>query len=203
MYNKECIFCGEILEKKGYTCESCANKMELLLKIKKLDNAKDKMRKGAKKFAGEDYDYEEERDSVAMKILLDNFQFNSTEEACVAMQLEKENIKYYPNYKIGRYMVDFLLPDLKIIIEVDGKLYHKDETKEFFRERYIMSAVGEKYEIVRIKAENIPGGIAFGIKPLVNFIIKKRNNNFKFRDTSCDSRYLYDFLSSRKRGNRK
>ena len=109
-------------------------------------------------------------------------------------QLEKENIRYFPNYKIGSCKVDFFLPDMRRIIEIDGELYHKNENKDFMRERYIMSCVGEKYEIVRIPASYVPRYIIKNLKEVIQFVVEKRNFDGRFRDTRYDKLYFEQYL---------
>ena len=111
------------------------------------------------------------------------------------MQLEKEKIRYFPNYKIGNYSVDFLLPDMKRIIEIDGEIYHTNENKEFIRERSIMCMVGEEYEIIRIPASYVPNFIIKNLREIVEFIVDKRNFDNRFRDTRWDKNYLEQYLS--------
>ena len=111
------------------------------------------------------------------------------------MQLEKEKIKYKPNYKIGNHRVDFILPGMKRIIEVDGEMYHKDEDKDFLRERAIMRVVGEEYEIVRISASYIPNYIVKDLKESIEFVVGKRDLDGRFRDTRWDNKYWEQYFS--------
>lgn len=196
--SKECIFCGTLLDeenKNKYACNDCLNKFNILKQLTKADNAREKISKATQKYLRRKYDYQEERDNVALKMLKDGFVFKSTDEMCFAMQLEKEKIRYFPNYKIGNYSVDFLLPDMKRIIEIDGEIYHTNENKEFIRERSIMSMVGEEYEIIRIPASYVPNFIIKNLREIVEFIVDKRNFDNRFRDTRWDKNYLEQYLS--------
>lgn len=194
MVTRECMFCGAILEKEDYVCSECENKINLLKKLRKLDKAQKNIQKSVKKYLKRDIDYSDFRYSVARKIVYEQFEFNSTEEMCFALQLEKEKIRYYPNYKIGDYKVDFILPDMKIIVEIDGELYHKDENKEFIRERGIMNVVGNDYEIVRLPASYVPGYIVKDLKEIIKFVIDKRKFDNRFRDTRWDSQYFEQYF---------
>ena len=196
--SKECIFCGTLLDeenKSQYACNDCLNKVNILKQLTKADNAREKISKATQKYLRRKYDYQEERDNLALKMLKDGFVFKSTDEMCFAMQLEKEKIRYFSNYKIGNYSVDFFLPDMKKIVEIDGELYHTDENKDFIRERSIMSMVGEKYEIVRIPASYVPNFIIKNLKEIIEFIVDKRNFDNRFRDTRWDKDYLGQYLS--------
>jgi hypothetical protein len=48
-------------------------------------------------------------------------------------------IPFYPQFPIGNYWVDFASPYFKLIIECDGKEYHKDKEKDKQRDSYFKS----------------------------------------------------------------
>lgn len=196
MVTKECMFCGRVLEKsKKYVCEKCQTKIDALKQIKKLDAAKSKMKSSSKKHIKKIYEYNTEYDLVLDKIINQQYYFASADEICVALQLEKEKIEYYSNYKIGNYKVDFLLPVLKRVIEVDGESYHNDPDKDFLRERSIMRSLGEDFEIVRLPASEVSRYIIENLKESIEFVISKRNLDKRFRDTRWDERYFGEYLS--------
>ena len=200
MIEKECFFCRTIIDKKdksNYVCSDCQRKIVLLRQLEKVDKAAAKIVKAVKRYIGRraDIDLENEKYAVSKRILKDEFKFNSTEEVCVALLCEKQNIRYFPNYKIGEYSVDFFFPDLKILFEVDGELYHTDNDKEFLRERRIMSMVGEEYEIVRLGAEHIPGYIIQNFKEALFHVVYQRKNIRHFRDTRYDEQYFNEYLN--------
>lgn len=196
--NRECLFCGTVLEdeNRDYICPECNEKMILLKQIKKVDAAAIKMGKVTERCFRHTryYAFEDEKYRVVKKLMNGDVKFNSTEEACVALECEKENIKYFTNYKIGSYKVDFLFPELKIIFEVDGELYHNDPDKDFIRERGIMNIVGEEYEIVRLSTDYIPNYIILNFKESLSHVIFQRNSNNHFRDTRYDSMYFGEYL---------
>ena len=193
-----CFMCGatiEINKKQKYVCEECDRKIKLLKQLTNVDKAKEKIEKKAKRKRIKDLDYEQEACEVARKIMSEGYVFNSVNEICFAIQLEKENIKYYPNYKIGECRVDFFIPDLKKIVEVDGEIYHTDENKDFLRERKIMSCIDNGYEIVRIPASFVPDYILLGLKEGLDFIVDKRKFDNRFRDTRFDKIYWEEFIN--------
>lgn len=210
--DRECLFCGTLLEsdsKEKYICLECQRKMDLLKLIKKVDNAKVKIEKANKKFLKKTVDYSEER-RIILKNILENKQiYKSTEEICFAMQLERENIKYYPNFRIGAYSVDFLLPSLRKIVEIDGELYHTEQKRdnEEIRDTLINHVVGMDYEFVRIPATYIPGYTMQNIKDLLDFVVDKRNFDRRNKNTKWDNIYLEQYIylqsSLKKRGAKK
>lgn len=56
-------------------------------------------------------------------------------------------LPFYPQFPIGKYFVDFADPLMKIVIEVDGKEFHKDHEKDLARQREIES---KGWEVIRI-----------------------------------------------------
>ena len=58
-----------------------------------------------------------------------NGYFDSTEEIMVAIELFKNGVWFYHQKKVGRYRLDFVLPNEKIVLEVDGSVFHTNETK--------------------------------------------------------------------------
>lgn len=198
MDTRECIFCGTILDEEDkslYACDECLKKVNILKQLTKVDKAREKISKATQKYLRREYSYQDERDNVALKMLKKGFDYKSADEMCFAMQLEKEKIRYFPNYKIGNYSVDFLLPEMKRIIEIDGEIYHTDENRDFIRERSIMSMVGEEYEIIRIPASYVPNFIIKNLREIIEFVVDKRNFDNRFRDTRFDKYYLEQYLS--------
>lgn len=195
--DKECIFCKTLLNDTAnpYACDECLEKINILNQVTKVDKAQEKMSKSTYRYLGKGYDYKEERDLVVTKMLNKKLAFKSSEEVCFALQLEREKVRYFVNYKIGKYSVDFFLPDMKKIIEIDGELYHKNKNKDFIRERSIMLMVGEEYEIVRIPTSSIPNYITSNLREIINFIVDKRNFDNRFRDTRWDKDYILQYFS--------
>jgi len=78
--------------------------------------------------------------------------YGSIAEAMVAIELLKNKHRIIPQQKIGKYRVDFALPDLKLVIEVDGELYHSKGV-DGKREGIIQLSLGPKWKIIHIPAE--------------------------------------------------
>lgn len=80
--------------------------------------------------------------------------YDSIPEVMVAIELLKLGYKIIPQQKIKRYRVDFAIPKEKIVIEVDGKIFHKDKYKGN-REGIIQLSLGLDWKIIHIPAELI------------------------------------------------
>lgn len=48
--------------------------------------------------------------------------------------LQASGLKFYPQYPIGRFFVDFAHPGAKVIVECDGAAYHRDWHKDAERD---------------------------------------------------------------------
>lgn len=84
--------------------------------------------------------------------------YGSIPEAMVAIELLKLGHKIIPQQKIKSYKVDFLLPKLKMVIEVDGSIYHQDKYGNG-RDAIIQLALGLQWRIVHISAEVVSKNI--------------------------------------------
>lgn len=80
--------------------------------------------------------------------------YGSVPEAMVAIELLKLGYKIIPQQRIGKYKVDFYLPNVKTVVEVDGKIYHQNRDDNE-REALIMLSLGLDTRIVHIPAERI------------------------------------------------
>lgn len=80
--------------------------------------------------------------------------YGSVPEAMVAIELLKNKHRIIPQQKIAKYRVDFALPDLKKIIEIDGEIYHRNIYKTD-REAIIQLSLGFEWGIIHIPAELI------------------------------------------------
>ena len=54
---------------------------------------------------------------------------------------------------MGDFTVDFCLPDEKVVIEIDGSIYHTDEDKEFRRDYALKNMLGDGWIIRHIDSD--------------------------------------------------
>ena len=99
------------------------------------------------------YDYQEAIEAVSEFSAENADKFDSAQEVIAAIILLENEIQAKTQYKVGRYRIDFLLPSLKIALEIDGdlhahKLYHDNQ-----RDIDIRQELGADWEVVRIKTE--------------------------------------------------
>lgn len=201
LYEHFCAICDTAFaskEKRDYICEDCSRKIKLIRKIEVVDSAEDTL---IKEFWNDKWNKFNDRtiksaDVVRKRVFdgIDNF--GSKQEAMVAIQLERNGVSYETQKKIGEYKVDFFIPKLRIVLEIDGCLYHTNENATFLRDRKIMSYLGEKWEIVHLDDCVVPE-YTWNLYITLPMIIEQRNENFRFRDTRSDSTFLKMITGSR------
>lgn len=76
--------------------------------------------------------------------------FDSADEIIAAIILISRGVKIQPQAKVGRYQVDFLLPDLKVALEVDGYTHQARKKYDSQRDAELREMLGENWEVVRI-----------------------------------------------------
>lgn len=84
--------------------------------------------------------------------------FGSVPEAMAAIILISCKIEIVPQSKIfdnKRAAVDFVLPEHKVVIEIDGSLYHADKQKLILRDATIRQRLGRDWTVMHIPAEDL------------------------------------------------
>ena len=109
--------------------------------------------------------------------------FDSTEEIMVAIELLKNGVGFIHQKKFGRYRLDFVLPDEKIVLEIDGSIFHTNETKnkEIIRDDLIVLGFGAEWEVIRIPDKLINENIT----KLVPAIQRVKDERKKLKENNC------------------
>lgn len=144
-----CDYCKGVIKKKKKTQMSEELKNIKTPKEMRFDRAVEKIRKQVKNFS----EYEK-----AIEIAKTRAEYyGSIPEAMVAIELLKLKYRIIPQQKIGKYKVDFVLPNKKIVIEVDGALFHSKPNND--REATIQFSLGLDWKIIHLPAELIEKNI--------------------------------------------
>lgn len=192
-----CLICGAEFESgktNDYSCDKCESKIRLIKKVEMIDKAQKELEKRTGKMKS----FKPKRDMsryvkpVKERVMNGIDNFSSMPEAVVAIQMERIGLKYETQKNIAGKKADFIIPEIKIILEIDGELYHTDEDKSFLRDRQIMAVVGEGWEIVHIHANEIPM-YTWNLREALPFVVLQRNDKWRFRDSEFDSDFLMDF----------
>ena len=101
--------------------------------------------------------------------------FDSTEEILVAIELVKNKIRFRHQVKFNRYRLDFVLPDEKVVLEVDGVTFHNVETRnrERLRDDLIVLGYGAEWEVIRVTDKMVNENIT-KLLPAIKEIKRKR-----------------------------
>ncbi len=60
-------------------------------------------------------------------------------EAITEQALQELNLNYEFEHRVGRYSIDFFLPDYEIAVECDGEYWHRDRVeKDAARDKYLI-----------------------------------------------------------------
>lgn len=158
-YQIPCAKCGAMIkswsydEDKEYICKECRKEP---LK-EQFNELKSEMQlQNAIKFIKK-YDKKLEKYGHGIDVITQNIKngdiYKSKDEVIFAVILGNYNINFKNNEKIDKYEVDFMLCKEKLIIEIDGSMYHSRsrEYKDHERDRSILDLLGREWRIIRIK----------------------------------------------------
>jgi very-short-patch-repair endonuclease len=166
-YVLKCSSCGEdiisnkYIRGKSNICDKCKSKdLDVARRVKEgnmLRIAKNKLSKMVKLISDESIKKEYQNAvSEVEKITFDQIKFDSSAEIMVAIELTKSHIPFKHHEKIAGYEVDFFLPDEKIILEVDGIIYHNATVElDKYRDDQILNYLGSDYRVVRVLDKSI------------------------------------------------
>ena len=81
--------------------------------------------------------------------------YDSMPEVAACIELLHIGARVIVHQKVGDFTVDFCLPDEKLVIEIDGSLYHSDKDKEFMRDYAVKHMLGDGWDVRHIPAETL------------------------------------------------
>jgi len=121
-------------------------------------------------------DYYYEAQAVLDLAMQDYGKFRSSPEMMVAMELLRNDIRIKAEYKILKYRVDFFLPEMKVVLEVDGRLHDFKIKKDSNRDVAILTELNKKdtgWEIIRIPTKYIEQNLK-QLVPAIKTLYKER-----------------------------
>lgn len=101
------------------------------------------------------YLYKEASEAVMEFALLPGEKFSSSHEMVAAMELIRNMVKVKTQQTVGRYRVDFMIPEMNVIFEVDGYMHKNSKIKDSKRDIDIRGILGSEWEVVRISTNDI------------------------------------------------
>lgn len=171
------MFCPEC---KGNYEKEKQNTLSEYLKLKTMVAFERAMRILEKQSANL-YEYKDESELVLELASSDPEKFASSHEMIAAMELLRNRIKTKTQQKILNHRVDFLLKDLKVVLEIDGYMHDFSKVKDSKRDVKILSELGIGWEVVRIPTKYIEENVK-QLVPAIKAIykykqdIRKQNN---------------------------
>lgn len=73
-------------------------------------------------------------------------------EKAVRLALDEIGIPYLQEFSVGRYSIDFLIPNAQLAIEVDGDYWHQDKARDDRKSQYLQR---RGIQVVRISESEI------------------------------------------------
>lgn len=101
------------------------------------------------------YEYKEAIETVEEFLGSNPDKFDSAYEVLTAIILVHNRIHSKMQYKVGKYQVDFLLPDLMVILEIDGDRHKHRKDYDSARDKEIKKELGPHWNIIRIPTEHL------------------------------------------------
>ena len=99
------------------------------------------------------YEYRDAIDVVDDYLSEHPDKFDSSYEVLAAIILVHNRIYSKMQYKIGRYQVDFLLPELFVVLEIDGERHTYHKGRDTKRDIQLQQMLGDGWDIIRIKTD--------------------------------------------------
>lgn len=143
-----CDKCLKDLEKKE------SEERKLYIKLKK----REMFRKAVNLLEKQDTNMYEYREAIEVvrDFIEDNVdKFDSSYEVLTAIILVQNRIYAKMQYKVGPYQVDFLLPDLMVVLEIDGERHKHRKDYDSVRDKAIKKELGPHWNIIRIDTDNL------------------------------------------------
>lgn len=101
------------------------------------------------------YMYKEASEVVLEFALQPGEKFSSSHEMVAAMELIRNQIKIKTQQTVGDYRVDFIIPSMEVVFEVDGYMHRTTKIKDSQRDIELRQTLGATWEIVRIGTNDI------------------------------------------------
>lgn len=108
--------------------------------------------------------------------------FDSSYEVLAAIILVKNRIHCKMQYRIGKYQVDFFLPEHMVILEVDGERHKHRKDYDSQRDTEIKKLLQMPVEIIRIKTDFLDAKAERLVDAIDKVIEYRKTNHINWRD---------------------
>lgn len=128
------------------------------------------------------YEYQEALKVVGQVAEEDPDKFDSSHEMVAAAIIINNEIPVKVHHMIAGYEVDFFIPSLKVVLEIDGELFHRGKAKqEKKRDEKVRTELGAGYEVIRIDTKYIEQNAEILVEALETIRAERqklRRNNY-------------------------
>lgn len=202
----ECWICGKPATKKSllqeqcgldyenigkrYFCDECFKKFyaEHSADRKEYTRLKKKLmfERAVRMFERQDidiYEYKEAIEAVQEFNAENPNKFDSSHEVVAAIVLIYNEVKTKTQFPVGNYRVDFYLPELKIVLEVDGDRHKHKKKIDNERDSKIREILGADHEIIRVETELIEQNAELLVEAVKS--IKEERQELRKKNFGC------------------
>lgn len=150
-----CKQCGKQIEAppsvakhKNYCSKKCRDDF-------KRDYVKRFCRNCHKYFSLPRWEYEKGKGSFCCRKCFQEYKGETLIESTVRKVLKRKKVKFVQELKVGKYYVDFLLPEHSIVIECDGEYWHRSvfaQKRDLAKDKFLIE---RGYEVCRFTEKEI------------------------------------------------
>lgn len=120
------------------------------------------------------YDYKEAIEAVREFAEERPDKFDSSYEMIAAIILVENEIGCKLQHPVGKYQVDFYIPEKRVVLEIDGERHKHRKSRDSERDRDIKAILGAGWQIVRIKTEYLDKQADMLVEA-IDAVIRQRN----------------------------
>ena len=117
--------------------------------------------------------YKEPAEVVLEFALASPEKFGSSHEMMAAMELIRNEVKIKLQHKISKHRVDIFIPDMKVVLEVDGYMHVTRTLKDSKRDVTILNELGAGWEVVRIPTKHLETNLK-QLVPAIKAVYKEK-----------------------------
>lgn len=178
LYNREPqhrVYCEECAEKeKEYRKQLLAEHIDRRIRVM-YERALNEMERAGVYM----HEYSQIAPALLHRALNEPERYLSSYEMISAMILESNGYEFEVNKRIGKYVVDFYIPELHVIYEVDGDRHDFSAEEDSRRDIELRKILGAEWEVVRIPTKYIdenPEAIPDALEGVHNYKRKLRKD---------------------------
>lgn len=81
--------------------------------------------------------------------------FDSVPEVVACIELLHIGARVIVHQAVNDFTVDFCLPDEKVVVEIDGSIYHTDDAKQFIRDNAVTHMLGDGWDVRHVPSDAV------------------------------------------------